>query len=151
MPTTTKKPASKLKAGQKKPINKWLIAAGAAAVVALGLLVVRYSSAATNIGSPVSHKTGKWTLTTQGLLFSSMTTKLNAGSTYLMCFRGYSTGKTSTVLFQPTAFSTTKTVTTNTVYCSKPYKVTSSNNFFPAFYKKSGPNITITAVSINKL
>lgn len=40
-----KKPTSKLKAGQKKKINKWLILGGVAAIAAIGVLAVRYSSA----------------------------------------------------------------------------------------------------------
>lgn len=40
-----KKPTSKLKAGQKKKTNKWLIIGGIAAVAIIGMAVVRYSSA----------------------------------------------------------------------------------------------------------
>ena len=42
-----KKPVSKLKAGQKKKVNKWLIIGGVAAVAIIGAAVVRFSSAAT--------------------------------------------------------------------------------------------------------
>lgn len=43
----SKKPVSKLKAGQKKKTNKWLIVGGIAAVAIIGAVVVRFSSAAT--------------------------------------------------------------------------------------------------------
>jgi len=40
-----KKPVSKLKAGQKKKTNKWLIIGGVAAVAIIGAVVVRFSGA----------------------------------------------------------------------------------------------------------
>lgn len=40
-----KKPTSKLKAGKKKPLNKWIIVGGVAAVALVGALVVRFSGA----------------------------------------------------------------------------------------------------------
>lgn len=42
-----KKPTTKLKAGQKKKVNKWLILGGVAAVAIIGAVVVRFSGAAT--------------------------------------------------------------------------------------------------------
>lgn len=43
--TKPKKTSSKLKAGNKKKINKWLIIGGVAVVTVIGALVVRFSSA----------------------------------------------------------------------------------------------------------
>lgn len=45
--TKPKTTATKLKAGKKKKVNKWLLVAGVASMVAIGVLVVRYSSAST--------------------------------------------------------------------------------------------------------
>lgn len=41
-----KKSVSKLKAGQKKKVNRWLILGGVAAVAIVGIVVVRFSGAA---------------------------------------------------------------------------------------------------------
>ena len=46
--SSKKNPNSRLKAGQKKSINKWFIVAGVAAVAVVGVLVVRYSGASGN-------------------------------------------------------------------------------------------------------
>ncbi len=55
--TTTKKTVNnKLKAGQKKPINKWLILAGVALVAVIGVVVVRYSGASGEVWSPRSFR-----------------------------------------------------------------------------------------------
>lgn len=42
-----KKTPKKLKVGKKKSVNKWLVLGGIAAVVAIGVAVVRFSSAST--------------------------------------------------------------------------------------------------------
>lgn len=43
----SKKPTSKLKAGKKKSLNKWIIVGGVATVALVGALVVRFSGAST--------------------------------------------------------------------------------------------------------
>ena len=43
--TKTKSSINKLKAGKKKPLNKWIIVGGIAAVAIIGAVVVRFSSA----------------------------------------------------------------------------------------------------------
>lgn len=46
---------SKLKAGNSKKINKWIIAAGVVLVAAVGIIVVRFSSAATDPNTTFVH------------------------------------------------------------------------------------------------
>ncbi len=46
-----KKTTSKLKAGQKKRVNVWVILSGVAAIAVIGVLVVRYSGASSNVWS----------------------------------------------------------------------------------------------------
>lgn len=96
MPTTTtkKKPATKLKAGKKKPLNKWLVLAGVAAVAVIGVIIVRFSSASQWSSVRYNDKD----LAIQGrLTFSYSSQKLLAGKTYRFCMRGYSIGAASDV------------------------------------------------------
>lgn len=147
-----KKTNTKLKAGQKKSVNKWLIVGGVAVVAVIGAVVVRFSGASS--WRSVSYSGQRYqTLTTQGLLYQSMATQLGGGNTYRICFRGYSTGSSSTVNIQPTAFATTATVgSTSGLHCSKSVKLSGTyNTYFPALFKVNGPNVIVTAVSIDKL
>lgn len=147
-----KKPTtSKLKAGQKKKVNKWLIIGGVVAVAVIGALVVRFSSAAKWYS--IKHVTGKWTMTTNGI--SATTYNTYEGKTYRVCFRGYtSKGTSKAVIYNIGTEKTTVSVgTSSAVYCSrsaKEYSSGKSNNLL-FLDKTSGNNITVTAVSAEQL
>lgn len=149
----------------KRPLSKWLVAAGVALVVLVGVLVVRYSSASKWVS--IKHTSGKWTLTTNTNVFegygnSSGTTV--PGRLYRVCLRGYSQGASSVASIAlwrvdsvghigPVAWTVSNKTyhSTSEFHCSGQYQAPYASTVFPVAAKKSGANITITAVSVDEL
>lgn len=153
------KPTAKLKAGKKKPLNKWIIVGGVAAVALVGALIVRFSSASQWYS--VKHLTGNWTITTASTSYTSATFKPVKGRTYRICFRGGTSQGTAVVNFAPIQFQTYDSSTGNAttvrtgsnLYCSKSWKKTSSSIdiMFPTLFKLRGYNVNFTALSVDEL
>lgn len=141
-----KKPTSKLKAGQKKKVNKWLILGGVAAVAIIGVVVVRFSSASQWVS--IARPTGFWRVTTKTSTVSNTVFTMRAGRKYRVCFRGYSEGSGSQVWLmhqKRSVSSRSSLVCTSTVGALKDIRT----GF--AVTKISGPNVIITAISADEL
>lgn len=144
---TTKKPVSKkLKAGQKKKTNKWLIVGGIAAVAIIGAVVVRFSSASQWVS--VTRVTGPWTITTKTTTVSSKVFTMKKGRTYRVCFRGYSQGSGSAVWLQHQARNVSSK---SGLVCTSSVRALKDINSNFVVTKKSGPNVTVSAISLDEL
>lgn len=153
--------------GKKMPLRKRMILLVVALVVLAGVVIYRLSSASTWWSS--KHMSGSWNVTTTPLYITGMVVHPTTGKTYRTCFRGYSggtgTGSTTTVDIEMWVVkrnadklpisSTLSRKTYNTsseLHCSATYKATSSDySFYPIITKRSGPNLKVTAVSIDEL
>lgn len=169
-----KKSTNKLKSGKKKTINKWIIFGGVIIVAVVGAVVVRFSGASS--WHPVWRITGKWSMSTQTAFFStSGSAGLKNpvyGRTYRVCVRGYSSGSTSSARIaalvnyggsasggkinmgtdKTLAVSTKSYGSSSVLHCSGSFKAGKDYNYaIPVFRKVSGPNISVTAVSIEEL
>lgn len=149
--TKAKKSASKLKVSKKKTLNKWIILGGVFVVAVIGVLIVRYSSAATYY--PRARKTVSWTLNlAAGYANANVSLAANKGRTYRTCVHARSTGSSSKLYFTGLG-SVTRTVTKDGVYCGNSYKNTLSSGaliYSAAVAKAGGANIVVTAVSIEE-
>lgn len=145
------KTTTKLKAGKKKPLNKWIVVGGIAAVAIVGALVVRFSGAS-NWTTITSQKFG---YSASSFDATSATKSLANGKTYRICFNGKSNGSNSNVVFQPQAFYTKKpTNSTMTLRCSKSYtaKYVGTSKFTPYIsVPPSGPTIYVKDILFQRM
>lgn len=152
------KPTSKLKAGKKKPLNKWIIIGGVAAVAIIGALVVRFSSASTAFS--IYHSS---TVTTLGVASSTRTTSVNLqpDRNYRFCVKGFSNGASSNIRLSfnkenapfrtGVALSTKKYNKTSAPHCSATFHTTSSYRVTGNAEYASGSSLTVQSMSIDEI
>ncbi len=166
----TKKPVtkSKLKAGQKKKVNKWLIVGGIAAVAIIGALVVRFSSASSWVSlwrtqRQMSISEGK---EVQSSDFEPKLVKIAKGGTYRYCVRAYASGgRRATVELSMRMYDlnykyvgkravSTKTYGTSTeLHCSAEFTATKASYlvYGNIFNKYPGGPIWVQSQSVDNL
>lgn len=152
-----KKPTtSKLKAGKKKSVNKWLILGGVAAVAIIGAVVVRFSSAAT--WKLRAYNEVNWTVTTR---------KFEHGVSYRIaeyekvrgCVKAYSTDRTKNAVIRLAIgnnWNTREAVVSpkGGKYCVEFQNQAGAGSFTvvaPSVTKVSGPNVWVVATSVESL
>jgi hypothetical protein len=164
-----KKPVSKLKAGKKKKVNKWLILSGVAVVAIIGAIVVRFSSASSWV--PITNNTNSQAIGTAGGGYDNdynhyARTKevtITKGHTYRVCAQGYGAGANSsgTVYFTiknlngsnaRDRYKATHTYYkgSSTLHCSKSFYATQSYRAQGVIYAWR-PQIVAQSVSIQYL
>ena len=165
----SKKPVSKLKAGKKKKVNKWLIVGGIAAVAIIGAVVVRFSSAATwQSVYRNANPSGLYQLSlgSQGGTWNRPV-GLVKGGVYRYCVRGYSLDISTTVQIsldtasssssrKGAALSTKTYGRTSQLHCSKEFYATKSyiatgHIVVTSEYGSRTRGMIVTAQSIDRL
>lgn len=162
----TKKPVpkSKLKASQKKKVNKWLIVGGIAAVAIIGALVVRFSSASS--WRPIY--TDNWENTIRssspGTGYDSI--QLRSGRNYRFCVTGHGNGGNTNTVLSFSTYNTRSSVEpirqlvadspkgygkSNEFHCSAVFRTSKSYWVKGWINWKSGKPMTIKSASIEEL
>lgn len=152
------KSTSTLKAGKRKPLNKWIILGGVAAVAIIGAIVVRFSSASTAYSIYYSKNT---TVLTPVSSTRTTSIKLQAGKNYRFCVRGYSNGGSSSIRLsfnkENAPFRTGVALTTRQYnritapHCSATFQATADYKVSGNAEHASGSVLTIQSMSIDEI